>query len=78
MEKSQSRIQKSSYKVKKQEEILGKICQLSQQQYTYKSSPEQIKTVERRRSKTVNNLDVNGAQYKHRKSKANELGVTLA
>ena len=42
MERGQSRVQKSSQK--EQEERLGKICQLSQQQYTYKSSLEQSKT----------------------------------
>ena len=47
--KNQSRFQNSSPKEK--EGRLGKICQLSLQQYTYKSSLEQSNTVKRYRSK---------------------------
>ena len=49
VEKRQIRTQKSSQK--EQEGRLGKIFQLSRQQFTYKSSLKRSKTAERQRSK---------------------------
>ena len=74
--KSQSKFQKSSQK--EQEGRLGRICQLSQQQYTYKPSLEQSNRVEKQKSEKVNMLEVNEVQYKDRKSIANKIGETLA
>ena len=52
--------------------------QLSQKQYTYKSSLEQGKTAERQIPKKITILEVNGAQYKDSKSVASKIGETLA
>ena len=51
--------------------------QFSQQQYTYESSLEQSKTVERQRhKKKMNVLEVNEALYKYSKSIANKISDT--
>ena len=70
LEKNQSRFQKPSQK--EQEGNQGHFLQLSQHQYTYKSSLEQSKAIERQ--KKINILEVNGAQYKHSKRIANKIG----
>ena len=76
MEKSQSRIQKSNQK--EQEGRQGKICQISQQQYAYKSSRDRVRQLKGKYPKEVNFLEVNGAQYKDSKSIVNKIGDTLA
>ena len=75
MEKSLSRIQKSNQK--EQEGRSGKIYQVSQQQNTYESSLEHSETVEKQRSKKVNILEINGAQYEDSKNITNKMDDTL-